>query len=201
MACTVSAWNRRILYGKINTAMFAFLSDKRRFADLFNGVFFHGQNSMPCRLMLHDSMEYGKQLKELKRRNLNQGLLHTSAERLCGMATPAYTLCLCHGEKPWDGPLSLRDMMDFGHDSDNMSRFFADYPFRLFCVNTHADFSIFHTELAAVFAAMNLRSDKKRLYSLLKKQPSLGAIDADTVRIISVILNMPKNCGVIKTNI
>lgn len=37
---------------------------------------------MPCRLMLYDSTEYEKQLKELKKRNLNQGLLHTSAQRL-----------------------------------------------------------------------------------------------------------------------
>lgn len=166
--------------GKMNTAMCDFLSTKRRFADLFNGVFFKGREvirpdelqaaseqyaivddeishrfrdikmylhtgealrilavenqnkidyTLPYRCMHYDALEYGKQLKELQEYNKENQLLHTSAEWLSGVTAkdrlaPVYTLCLYHGEESWDGPSSLKDMMDFGDDRDSMSSFF-----------------------------------------------------------------------------
>ena len=234
--------------GKTDVAMRGYLSDRRRFADFFNGVFFQGTSvikaedlqeaseqyttskgqprerlrdlkmtlrtgetlrilslenqthidyTMPYRCMEYDTLEYGKQLQQLKRHNKEHKLLHSSAEKLCGVTAkdrlaPVYTVCLYHGEELWDGPLSLRDMMNFGNDADGMNRYFADYPFRLFCVNEHTDFSIFHTELREAFTAMTYRQDKKMLYHTLADNPAFKKLDADTVRVLSVTLNMPK---------
>lgn len=233
--------------GKTDTAMQSYLGDKRRFADLFNGVFFQGKTvinacdlqeaseryadaegqgasrfrdikmflntggclrilavenqlnidyTMPYRCMQYDSMEYGKQLKELKARNREQKKLQTAAERLCGMTredrlVPVYTLCLYHGEEPWNGPLSLGDMMDFGDDSQGIRQYFADYPLRLFCVNEAESFDMFHTELRELFGAMKYRRDKKRLRELLTRDEAYSRMSADTVRTLSILLNIP----------
>lgn len=237
-----------VYMGKINTAMRCFLQNRRRFADLFNGILYDGQTvihpedlqeaseqysalknkpsdrnrdikmslntgetlrilalenqnrvdyTLPYRCMQYDSLEYGRQLNELKQSNKERNLLHMPAERLCGITkkdrlTPVYTLCLYHGEEPWDGPLALRDMMDFGSDRDGMSRFFADYPLRLFCVNEQSDFDRFHTELREVFTAMNYRRDKKRLYTAMEENPAFQKLNEDTIRVLSVLLDAPR---------
>lgn len=229
------------------TAMRSFLCDRRRFADLFNGILFRGHEiiqaedlqeaseqyaamedgvserardikmsmrtgetlcvlalenqssvdyTLPYRCMQYDSLGYGKQLEELKRSNREAKSLRTPAEWLCGFAaedrlTPVYTLCLYHGEEPWNGPLALRDMMDFGEDKDHMSRFFADYPLRLFCVNGQEDFSNFHTELREVFTVLAHRRDKKRLYAAMTESAFLRRLDKETLKVLSVLLDVP----------
>lgn len=233
--------------GRMNTAMRSFLCDRRRFADLFNGILFRGreviqaedlqeaseqyaaledgvserardikmtmrtggtlcvlalenQNSvdytLPYRCMQYDSLEYGKQLEELKRSNREEKCLQTPAEWLCGLTardrlTPVYTLCLYHGEEPWNGPLALRDMMDFGEDKNCMSRLFADYPLRLYCVNGQEDFSNFHTELREVFTALAHRRDKRRLYAAMTESTSFRRLNEETLKVLSVLLNVP----------
>ena len=153
--------------------------------------------TLPYRCMQYDSLEYGRQLRELKKYNKTRKLLSTPAERLCGITrqdrlAPVYTLCLYHGEEPWDGPLSLRDMVDFGADREDMGRFFADYPITFFCVNEQESFHMFHTELREVFAVMNLRRNKRLLYEVLLQDSSYRTLDAETVKVISVILNAPR---------
>lgn len=152
--------------------------------------------TLPYRCLQYDSLEYGKQLRELKKRNKSGKLLSTPAEKLCGITrqdrlAPVYTLCLYHGEKPWDGPLSLRDMISFGADREDMGRFFADYPITLFCVNEHDSFHMFHTELREVFSVMNYRRNKRQLYAVLLQDPCYRTLDAETLKVMSVILNAP----------
>ena len=98
--------------------------------------------TMPWRCMNYDSLEYGKQIRDIKDRNMRNNKFSTSAERLCGFLKsdriiPVYTICLYHGQEPWDGPRSLQDMMDFGEDSDQWRELFADYRFRLVCMLFH----------------------------------------------------------------
>ena len=234
--------------GKVNTVMCDFLGKKRRFADLFNGIFFKGREviqpaqlqaaseqypivddeishrfrdikmylhtgealrvlavenqnkidyTLPYRCMHYDALEYGRQLKELQEYNKENHLLNTSAEWLSGVTAkdrlaPVYTLCLYHGEEPWNGPNSLKDMMDFGDDRDCMSSFFADYPMRLFCINEHTDFSCFHTEIKEVFTALAYRRDKIQLCAAINESASFRKLSSDVVKVLSVLLNTPK---------
>ncbi len=152
--------------------------------------------TLPYRCMQYDAMEYGRQLKELKQYNNKKKLLHTSAEWLCGISkndrlAPVYTLCLYHGEDPWDGPLTLRDMMRFDSDRENLQQYFADYPLRLYCVNAHTDFSCFHTELREVFTALNCRKEKSKLFSTVNSDTAFQKLNHETVKVLSVLLNTP----------
>lgn len=105
---------------------------------------------------------------------------------------PVYTLCLYHGEEKWDGPRTLKDMMNFGEDTDLMSRHFTDYPMRLYCINEENDFSAFHTELKELFMMLQYRQDKKALWNLVQNNPLYREISQETAEVASVLMNVEK---------
>ncbi len=75
--------------------------------------------TMPWRHMNYDTLEYGAQIKEIKSQNKKEKRLKSGEEFLCGLTKedrldPVYTVCLYLGEKPWQGPRSLKDMMNAG---------------------------------------------------------------------------------------
>lgn len=164
----------------------------------------HVDYAMPFRCMEYDVAEYRKQLQSLKRQNRllarQQKPLkfwNNAAERLCGVRkedrlSPVYTICLYHGESPWDGPVNLHDMMEFGKDTDDMRQFFTDYPMRLYCVNEQRDFAYFHTELRELFLALQCRNDKENLKCLMNQNEACRALSSETVEAMSVLLKMPK---------
>lgn len=227
--------------GKINDVLQRYLSDRERFADLFNAAYFHGnqvvrytdlkeenvlykdgqqqrdikmcmqtgsvfrilalenQNlvdyAMPFRCMQYDTQEYKQQIDSIRRQNDKAQNYTTSAERLCRIKRtdrllPVYTLCLYHGEKKWDGPRTLKDMMDFGENKDLMSRYFADYPMRLYCLNEETDFSAFHTELRELFMMLQYRQDKNALWNLIQSNPLYREISQETAEAVSVLMHV-----------
>ncbi len=152
--------------------------------------------SMPFRSMQYDALEYRHQLDTIKNRNETNGDFATPSERLCKVKKtdrlhPVYTLCLYLGEEPWDGPRSLKDMMDFGDHPDNMRGYFADYPFRLYCVNEEQDFSVFHTDIRNIFELLPLRKDKKRLLQKLEQNSTYKHMSEDSLELLSVLMNSP----------
>lgn len=75
--------------------------------------------TMPFRCMEYDTLEYRRQIDRRIRDNEKTSQWSNDAEFLCGVRktdrfAPVYTVCLYHGKEVWDGPRSLRDMMDFG---------------------------------------------------------------------------------------
>ena len=148
--------------------------------------------TMPFRCMEYDTLEYRRQIDRRIRDNEKTSQWSNEAEFLCGVRkedrfAPVYTICLYHGREAWDGPRSLRDMMDFGPDSDQMSRYFADYPMKLFCVNEEQDFSCFHTELRQFFTMISSQKDWKRLRRLTESEDYRN-ISAETAEAIAVVL-------------
>lgn len=153
--------------------------------------------TMPFRCMQYDTMEYAHQLDHLRSQNNAEGNWNSWAERVCGFKQtdrliPIYTLCVYHGLEKWDGPRSLKDMMNFGKDEDEMSRLFHDYPLHLYCLNEMDDFQVFHTEVRQVFQALRFREDKQKLSKLINTDPAYQHMEADTMEVMSVMLNAPK---------
>ena len=152
--------------------------------------------SMPLRCMQYDVMQYQQQLEELKRNNDAAGNYETKAERLCKVKKadrlwPTYTICIYLGEDEWDGPRSLKDMMNFGEDGKRVQEQFSDYPFRLFCMNEEQDFSVFHTSVRQVFELMPYRKNKKRLLEKLEENKFYEQLDEDSLELLSELLNVP----------
>ena len=150
---------------------------------------------MPFRMMQYDVMEYQQQVNKIRRRNSwgRAGQRKKPGKlRKTDRLWPVYTLCVYYGTKKWDGPRSLRDMMDFGTDEDGMSEFFADYPFRLFCVNEMEDFSMFHTQLQDVFRLMQCRKDKEKMLQLLEESSKYRGLDEETLELLAVVVDEPR---------
>ncbi len=152
---------------------------------------------MPFRCMQYDTLEYSRQIADLQAKNSKAHDYETGDEWLCRVKktdrlTPVYTLCVYHGEDDWDGPRSLKDMMDFGEDSDGMSRYFADYPLHLYCINEQEAFDTFHTEIKELFQLMKFRKDKKRLQQEMEGNPKYQRMDIESLEVLSVMLNAPK---------
>ena len=151
--------------------------------------------TMPFRCMEYDTLEYRRQIDRRIRDNKAVGKWNSDAEFLCGIHredrfAPVYTICLYHGKMAWDGPRTLRDMMDFGKDGDQMSKYFTDYPMKLFCVNEEKDFSCFRTELREFFTMISCQEDRERLKELAQKE-ELRNISKETAETIAVVLGWP----------
>lgn len=242
--------------GKISNTVNYYFSDNKRFADLFNAVFFQGKEvlepellsesteayhqtemretgtghtgvrterirdvckkmrtggvlrilalenqelvdyAMPFRCMQYDTMEYGKQLDEIRRKNEREGYLDTRAEMFSGLLKgdrlePVYTLCLYHGEDKWDGPRSLGDMVSFEGEEDVFRTIFNDYPLRLYCLNEADNLEMFHTEVRQLFCALQYRKDRAGLRRLLESDSAYRHLDRDTLEAMTVLLKMP----------
>ena len=246
--------------GAENNAMLSYLDDDKRFADLFNQMYFKGQQVvdagelaeasevyhgkpgekggqrtrdikrrlksgkelkilavesqsdvnyiMPWRIMDYDCREYEKQIRGAQRANRELDRAGTrvyanEGERLSEVRreerfSPVYTLCLYHGAEEWDGPRSLKDMMDFG---ENMSghvgdgawkECFADYPMRLVCANELVDCSGFQTSLRELFMILACRRDKERLKELLDKNAVYQKMDEETAQTLGVLMGIKR---------
>ncbi len=73
--------------------------------------------AMPVRTMLYDSLKYTRQCKVLEQVHRREKDLKDADEFLSGIAKtdriqPVISLVVYYGEKAWDGPHSLRDMME-----------------------------------------------------------------------------------------
>ena len=148
------------------------------------------------RNMQYDALEYTEQLGRLKAAHKSKGDYRTPDERLSGILKsdrlhPVYTLWLYHGEEKWDGPRTLKDMMDFGEKADGMEVMFHDYEMNLICLNELEDYSLFRTELGQLFEIMKYRRDRRGLENLLKDNEKYRHLDADTVEAMSVVLHRP----------
>lgn len=161
---------------------------------------------MPWRIMEYDCLEYGNQIRNVQRENQRQEeegrwkVYQNAGERFGKFCrgdriAPVYTICLYHGMEEWDGPRSLKDMMDFGwegslEEREKWERSFADYPMRLICASDFVNGSDFKTSVGAVFALLPFRKDKKGLREILEKNPEYREMDEETAQTISVLMGI-----------
>ncbi|MCI9336307.1 MAG: hypothetical protein HFH93_02015 [Lachnospiraceae bacterium] len=169
---------------------------------------------MPWRVMDYDCREYGRQIQQAQRANearerTGEKVYESAGERLDKVRkeerfAPVYTLCLYHGTEPWDGPRSLKDMMDFGESRPGQpessgtrewEECFADYPLHLVCVNESLDCSGFRTSLRDLFTILPCRRDKKRLMELLSGDPAYQSMDKETAQTLGVLMGINKFNG------
>lgn len=240
--------------GKYDDAMYRYLSDNDRFADLFNAVLFGGrtvvrgenleshaersvdvktsvtkqpssvpkfQNStrdiikrfgseaglwvlgvenqneidytMPYRILQYQLSNYREQIENIKKQKekdlREQGIAanhfnnHFSAgDKLC----PIYTICFYHGTEKWNGPRSLKDMMDFGKSTEAWKDCFQDYHMFLFCAGEQSDLSGFHTELKLLLEVLRLRQDKEEMDRLWDRE-DFSHVHWETAETIAVM--------------
>ena len=151
--------------------------------------------TMPWRIMNYDQMEYGRQIRDIRRQKSvalwAQGKeVHEWDIRLGpeDLLCPIYTICFYHGTEPWDGPRRLRDMMRFeGTDSaDIWQQYFHDYGMTLFCAGEAGDLSRFRTDLGQFLEVLAMRTNKKGLEELWNRE-DFTRLGRDTAEVMAIM--------------
>lgn len=88
---------------------------------------------MPVRTMLYEAVDYTRQCRELEQKHRRERDLESSDEFLSGIAKNdrikgAVSLVIYYGEKEWDGPAALSDMMEV---PELFASFFNDHRIHL----------------------------------------------------------------------
>ena len=91
---------------------------------------------MPVRMLLYDSVQYGDQMKKIQKENRKAGNLKTPAEFLSGLhkgeqLMPVVSIVFYYGDRPWDGPLTVEEMIRLPDGAAELKEYFPQYKVHL----------------------------------------------------------------------
>lgn len=150
---------------------------------------------LPIRDMGYTVARYKQQCHNIKCQHDKADDYADYSEKFSGLRkndklVPVHILWLYHGEARWDGPRSLKDMIDFGNNQDGFSEMFQDYRPHLVCINEIENFDPFHTELRKLLEAISLKHRKAGLKAIQENE-NFKHVDEETLEAISVMINTP----------
>lgn len=130
--------------------------------------------AMPIRVMLEDAASYSEQLQKIQRHHHKQRRLR-GAEFLSRFTKedkiePVITLVIYYGEKPWDGPKDLYQLMEYEKIPEEMRRFVNNYPMHILEVRNYEKADLFRTDLREVFGFIKRSNDKSQIVSYLEER-------------------------------
>jgi len=153
---------------------------------------------MPLRIMRYDAAEYQRQAnahRRKKRKERETACLGRSAwsERMTkdDRFYPVYTVCFYHGDGTWQGPRSLKELMDFGENAGEWEENFSDYRITVINANDRELAENCRTQLRQLLNVMSARRDKKRLRALFQEK-DYANLNQETARIIAVMADVPE---------
>ena len=161
--------------------------------------------AMPVRVMNSDSMGYEKQWKEKSRQHREKGDLK-GAGFLSGFGKdvrlhPIITIVVYFGEEEWDGPRSLKEMLDLSECPADLAEFISDYPIHLLDVRRYMNLEHFHTDLRYVFGFLQNTGKGDRLKEYVKSNEKIFAdLEEDAYDLISVMSHSRELKMMKKTN-
>ena len=148
--------------------------------------------SMPVRNMLYDAMRYDKQVK-----NLNAEKAKNSKEFLSGITKkqkllPLITLVVYFGTDPWDGPLSLHEMLQV--KQPDILKYAADYKVQLVAPYhlSEDELGKFQTNLKQVLSFIKYEKDKNKIMELMQDE-AFTSLDKDAAEVISTCTRLKLN--------
>lgn len=153
--------------------------------------------AMPIRVMNLESSNYHSQWrKAAKRHQQNEDL--GGAEYLSGFAKedkliPTITIVVYFGKEPWDGPVSLKEMMDIEDYPIELQGFIEDYHIHLLEVRKFSNLEYFHTDLKYVFGFLQNEKSKEELETYVQKNSAVFEdLCEDAYDMISVMSHSSK---------
>ena len=109
--------------------------------------------AMPLRHMVGDAFSYLKEYNEIAVKNQKDKNFASSDEFLSNMKKtdrlhPVISLCVYYGENPWDGPLSLTDMLEI---PNKIRPLVSDYKMNLIELRTSGALKFHDSDINTVF--------------------------------------------------
>ncbi len=148
--------------------------------------------SMPVRNMLYDAMRYDKQVKNLKSespKNSKEFLSRIAKEQ---KLLPLITLVVYFGTDPWDGPLSLHEMLHV--EQPDILNYAADYKVQLVASYhlSDEDLTKFQSNLKQVLSFIKYEKDKEKIMELMQDE-AFAALDKNAAEVISTCTRLKIN--------
>lgn len=114
----------------------------------------HVHYGMPLKVLVYDVLGYIKQCDDIKNQRKSNHEPATTEEFLSGLKEsdvlqPIITLVLYFGEEPWDGPLTLKDML--GDMPEEIEKLILDYKIVLLDIHNSEAYDFQNDEVATVF--------------------------------------------------
>ncbi len=160
----------------------------------------HVHYAMPVRSMVYEALEYAQQVHALEKRHLENGDSLRGDEFLSGLTRedrlkPVISVVLYLGDD-WDGCKSLYEMLEID-ESDPHARLLKPYlpQQRLNLIEAgrmkHPEY--FQTCLQHIFAMLNYRQDKNKLYEYIQKnRDALARMDHVEITAAFILLGEQK---------
>lgn len=142
---------------------------------------------MPLRVMLGDALGYLKEYQEISGNNKKEGKWKNSEEFLSGFCKedrlhPMVTICIYYGENIWDGPMSLKDMLNI---PENLCSVVNDYRMNFIQVWDSGQFNFKNPDVRTVFEVS--RNIFKREYNKITDVYKNREIDSELGLVIGAI--------------
>lgn len=126
--------------------------------------------AMPLRSMTGETLLYLKEYREKAKKNRAEGNWDSGDEFLSGLRKqdrlhPAVSLCVYYGETEWDGPQTLKEMLDMKNLPARLEEAVHDYRLNLVQVAGHESGRFQNTEVRDFFEIMQgiYRRDYKKI--------------------------------------
>ena len=152
---------------------------------------------MPLRVLNYESAGYESQWRQIRDSHQKKGDL-SSAEYLSGFRkedrlAPILTLVVYFGQEPWDGPRTLKEMLDLRECPPEVARQIADYPMRLIEVREYPRLERFHSDLRYVFGFLQRDRRKEELYQyVMENRAVFSHLDGVAYQMIQVMSHSSK---------
>lgn len=147
----------------------------------------HIHYGMPLRIMLGDTLGYVKEYQEIAKKNKTEGNRKGTEEFLSGFCKedrlhPMVTVCIYYGENAWDGPMTLKDMLNI----PKKLRFVVnDYKMNLIQVRDSERFHFTNPDVQTVFEVS--RNIFKREYGKISEVYKDQELDSEIGLVIGAI--------------
>ena len=147
---------------------------------------------MPLRIMLGDALGYLKEYQEIAKKNKARGNWEDSDEFLSGLRRedrlhPMVSICVYYGERAWDGPHSLVDMLKI---PEELRPVVSDYKMNLIQVRESEELVFHNGDVQAVFEIS--RNIYKRNYKKIEEVYQNMELSSELGIVIGAITESPE---------
>lgn len=155
--------------------------------------------SYPLRDLCYIYGEYEKQARSIRRyiRKHHKGL--SAGEILYSFArdsrlSPTVILLLYSGEKEWDGPTELWQMLDMNDIPDNLKKMIMNHKIHMIDIRRLSDEILngFETDISKVFKSIICSNDKNSFNQLISNDEYFTDMAEDAFDLVSAYININK---------
>ncbi len=148
--------------------------------------------AMPVRNMLYNAMSYTEQVETIARYNRKNKKCskedYLSGFRKEDKILPVVTVTLYWGTKPWDGPVTLKDMLV--ETDEEIFELVDDVNCNLFSIIDAKEIPKYKTELKELFEQLNRRNDGEAMKKIVSENEKYKHISMETAEVIGEMANV-----------